>query len=125
TVRVHPQEALLQAARAFQQSEAGRTTLRERGVAEHALARLGQLGIGQARYVGRKKTRCQLLLAATVANLRRTWNWESAERAAGEAAGANPSPAAQRAHAGLVTLLVALDTGWVAVIGHCGRWIGG
>ena len=57
---------LFEAARAFQQSEAGRATLRERVAAEHSLARLGQLGIGQARYVGRKKTRFQLLLAATV-----------------------------------------------------------
>lgn len=77
-VRVHPQEALLQEARAFQQTPEGRATLRERVVIEHRLARLGQLGVGQARYVGRKKTRFQVLLAATVANLRRTWNWSAA-----------------------------------------------
>lgn len=74
-LRVHPQEALLQAARAFQQTPIGRQRLRERVVVEHRLARLGQLGIGQARYCGRQQTRFQLLLAATVANLRRTWNW--------------------------------------------------
>lgn len=74
-LRVHPQEARLQEAREFQQSEAGREVLRERVAVEHGLARLGQLGIGQARYVGRKKTRFQVLMAATVANLRRTWNW--------------------------------------------------
>ena len=36
---------------------------------EHRLARLVQLGIRQARYLGRTKTRFQLYLAATVANL--------------------------------------------------------
>ena len=44
---------------------------------EHVLARLAGLGIGQARYFGRVKTGFQLLLAATVANLRRTWNWQA------------------------------------------------
>jgi hypothetical protein len=88
-VRVHPQEALLQAARAFQQTAAGRQRLRERVVAEHGLARLGHLGIGEARYVGRKKTRFQLLLAATVANLRWTWNWSAAQAERREAAANN------------------------------------
>ena len=36
---------------------------------EHRLARLVQLGIRQARYFGRSKTKFQLYLAATVANL--------------------------------------------------------
>ena len=36
---------------------------------EHRLARLVQLGIRQARYFGRVKTKFQLYLAATVANL--------------------------------------------------------
>ena len=119
TVRVHPQEALLQAARAYQQTEEGRATLRKRVVIEHRLARLGQLGIGQARYLGRKKTRCQLLIAAAIANLRRIWNWEGEHRAA------NPLPAAQTADAGLATRPGALLTGLAAVIGHGGRWIGG
>ena len=86
TLRVHPQEALLSAAREKQQTPEGRALLRERVVAEHRLARLAQLGIGQARYVGRSKTRFQLLIAATIANLRRVWNWEAAERQAPEAA---------------------------------------
>ncbi len=47
----------------------------QRVVVEHRLARLGQLGIGQARYVGRRKTRFQLLVLAGIANLRWTWNW--------------------------------------------------
>lgn len=77
TVHVHPQEALLRAARAFQQTPAGKAILRARVASEHRLARLAQLGIGQARYLGRLKTHFQLLLAATVANLRRTWNWQA------------------------------------------------
>ena len=38
-------------------------------VAEYRLARLVQLGIRQARYFGRAKTRFQLYLVATVVNL--------------------------------------------------------
>jgi hypothetical protein len=81
TLQVHPQEALLQAARAAQQTAAGREQLRERVVVEHRLARLGQLGVGQARYRGRRKCRFQLLVLATIANLRWTWNWERAQTA--------------------------------------------
>jgi hypothetical protein len=69
TVRVHPQEGLLQAARARQASPAGREDRARRQVVEHRLARLVQLGIRQARYVGRTKTLFQLLMAAAVANL--------------------------------------------------------
>jgi hypothetical protein len=81
-VRVHPQEALLAAARERQQTPEGRALLRERVAAEHRLARLGQLRMGQARYAGRRNTRFQLLIAATLANLRRVWNWQAATRAA-------------------------------------------
>jgi len=80
-VQVHAQEALLQQAREFQKTPEGKAALRGRVAIEHRLARLGQLGIGQARYVGRKKVRFQVLLAATVANLRRTWNWAGANAA--------------------------------------------
>ena len=69
TVQLHPQEALLQQARTLQQSEAFAGYRRWRVVVEHRLARLVQLGIRQARYFGRAKTRFQLYLAATVANL--------------------------------------------------------
>jgi hypothetical protein len=86
TLHVHAQEELLQAARAAQQTPAGRALLRERVVVEHRLARLGQLGVGQARYRGRQKSRFQLLVLATVANLRRTWNWERAQAAPPRAA---------------------------------------
>jgi hypothetical protein len=79
TIRAHPQERMLQKARAYQQSEAGRKHLRKRVAVEHSLARLAHLGIGQARYFGRAKTRFQLFIACTVANLRRTWNWVEAQ----------------------------------------------
>jgi hypothetical protein len=77
SVSVHAQEAVLQKARAYQKTPEGRARLRERVVIEHRLARLAQLGIGQARYVGREKTRFQLMMACAIANLRRTWNWEA------------------------------------------------
>jgi transposase len=69
SVRVHPQEGLLQAARAEQASPAGREHRARRQVVEHRIARLVQLGIRQARYIGRTKTLFQVLLAAAVANL--------------------------------------------------------
>ena len=68
-VMIHPQEALLQEARAFQKSEAFAPYRKLRQVAEHRLARMMQLGVRQARYFGRTKTLFQLLMAATVANL--------------------------------------------------------
>jgi len=69
TVSLHPQEALLQEARAFQRSEEFSPYRELRQVAEHRIARLMQLGVRQARYFGRVKTLFQLLMAATVANL--------------------------------------------------------
>jgi hypothetical protein len=96
TLQVHPQEALLQAARAAQQTPAGRERLRQRVVAEHRLARLGQLGMGQARYRGRRKSGFQLLVLATIANLRWTWNWERAQAAPGSGARATRTPILRR-----------------------------
>ena len=69
TVSLHPQEALLQEARAFQRSEAFTPYRKWRQAVEHRIARLMQLGMRQARYFGRAKTLFQLLMAATVANL--------------------------------------------------------
>jgi len=69
TVSLHPQEALIQQARALQRSEAFAEYRERRQVSEHRLARLAQLGIHQAHYFGRAKTLFQVLLAATVANL--------------------------------------------------------
>ncbi len=74
TIRVHPQESLLRNARTFQQTKEGRDRLRKRVAVEHALARLSHLGIGQARYLSRQKTKFQLLAACAVANLRLIWN---------------------------------------------------
>lgn len=68
-VTLHPQEKLLQRAREYQATEAFLSDKRQRQAAEHRLARLVQLGIRQARYFGRAKTRLQVLLAAAVANL--------------------------------------------------------
>ena len=69
TLRLHPQETLLQQAHALQQSEAFTEYRRRRVVVEHRLARLVQLGVRQSRCFGRAKTLFQLYLAATVANL--------------------------------------------------------
>lgn len=69
SVNLHPQEALLQEARAFQHSDEFTPYRKSRQTVEHRLARLMQLGMRQARYFGRVKTRGQLLLAAMVANL--------------------------------------------------------
>jgi transposase len=68
-VMLHPHEAVLQEARAFQNSSSFAPYRKLRQAAEHRLARLMQLGVRQARYVGRAKTLFQLLMAATVANL--------------------------------------------------------
>jgi transposase len=69
TVDLHAQEGLLQAARELQASPAFGAYRRRRQVVEHRLARLVQLGLRQARYLGRTKTLFQLLMAAAVANL--------------------------------------------------------
>jgi len=69
TVALHPQEALLQQARAFQASAAFDEVRRRRQAVEHRIARLVQLGLRRARYAGRAKTLFRLALAATVANL--------------------------------------------------------
>ena len=68
-VQIHPQEGMLQQGRALQQSADYDEYRARRVVVEHRLARLVQLGIRQARYFGRVKTKFQLYLAATVANL--------------------------------------------------------
>jgi transposase len=69
TIALHPQEALLQQARAFQASAAFAEVRRRRQAVEHRIARLMQVGLRQARYVGRAKTLFQLAMAAAVANL--------------------------------------------------------
>ena len=69
TVQLHPQEDLFQEARALQESPAFAQYRQLRVVVEHRLARLVQLGIRQARYFGRAKTKFQVYMAATIANL--------------------------------------------------------
>jgi transposase len=69
SVRLHPQERLLQEARELQESAAFQEYRQIRQAAEHRLGRLVQLGMRQARYFGRRKTLFQLIMAATVANL--------------------------------------------------------
>lgn len=85
TIQVHPQEKLLQAARDYQATEEGRRTLRSRVGVEHAFARLARLGLGQARYFGRAKTRVQVLLTCAAANLRLLLRWEASQTAAAAA----------------------------------------
>jgi hypothetical protein len=68
-IRLPPQEAFLQAARAWQASPEFDEYRVQRQVVEHRIARLVQLGIRQARYFGRRKTLFHLLMAAAVANL--------------------------------------------------------
>lgn len=68
-VRLHPQEAMIQAAREWQRSPAFDDFRKQRQVVEHRIARMVQLGTRQARYFGRHKTLFQVLMAATVANL--------------------------------------------------------
>ena len=74
---LHPEEGLLQEARAYQETAAFREDTRLRQTVEHRLARLVQLGIRQSRYFGRAKTKWQLLLAAAVANLVLVAAWAS------------------------------------------------
>ncbi len=69
SISIQAEERLQQQARAHNQTEAGRQSLRERVVVEHRIARLVGLGIRQSRYFGKKKTRWQVVMAAVVANL--------------------------------------------------------
>jgi hypothetical protein len=69
SIRIQPGERLQQQARAHNQTEAGRRSLRERVVVEHRIARLVRLGARQSRYFGKIKTRFQVVMAALVANL--------------------------------------------------------
>ena len=76
TVTLHPEEALLQQAQAYQETEAFKEDNRRRQVVEHRLARLIQLGVRKSRFFGRGKTLFQLLMAAAVANLMLVAVWQ-------------------------------------------------
>ena len=76
-ITLHPDEELLQRARALEKTDYFREQYRQRIVVEHRIARLVQLGVRKSRFFGRTKTRFQLLMAATVANLTLVGNWMS------------------------------------------------
>jgi hypothetical protein len=129
TLAVHAQEALLRAARAAQATLEGRAQLRARVVVEHRLARLGQLGVGQARYRGRQKSGFQLLILAAIANLRWTWNWKERQRAAAvDPAGTTTSgatagaPAATAASGAAAAVQTGAASGGRSVFGPAGGW---
>jgi len=69
TVGIH--EDRIAAARAAQTEPATRALLRKRPKVERKIDHLQDLGMRKARYRGRRKTRLQALLAATVANFKR------------------------------------------------------
>ncbi len=69
TVGVH--QARIAAARAAQEAPETKALLRRRSKVERKIDHLQDLGMRQARYRGRRKTRLQALLAATVANFKR------------------------------------------------------
>ena len=74
---IHPQEALTAAGQGFAAERRLRPVSARRVVAEHRLGAAASWAIRQSRYFGRAKTKFQLYLAATVANLTRwcgaTW----------------------------------------------------
>jgi len=69
SINIQHEERLQQQARSYNQTEVGKKSLRERVVVEHGIARLVRLGIRQSRYVGKTKTRFQVIMAAVVANM--------------------------------------------------------
>jgi hypothetical protein len=71
TIVVGIHEERIAAARAAQTDPATRALLRRRAKVERKVDHLQDLGLHKARYRGRRKTRLQALLAATVANFKR------------------------------------------------------
>jgi hypothetical protein len=68
-LQVTAQTQRLQRLRIEQRTEGFRRRYRRRVVVEHRIARLVQLGVRQARYLGQAKVAFQVALAAAVANL--------------------------------------------------------
>lgn len=97
TVQVNAHELLLHNARELQRSSKGKEIFRQRAVVEHALARMAQLGSGQARYFGRPKTRFQMLAIAAAVNLNRIFQWQRQLEAQPPKAVDSDSPAPGRA----------------------------
>jgi len=71
TVMVGPHHERTEAARAAQDSPEVKALLRKRAKVERKIDHLQDLGMRKARYRGRRKTKLQALLAATVANFKR------------------------------------------------------
>jgi transposase len=69
TVRLHPDERLVQELRERQQTAAGRAGLRERVAVEHTLAHVGRWQGARARYRGQRKNLFDLRRVAVVHNL--------------------------------------------------------
>jgi hypothetical protein len=90
SLRAHPQESVLQEARRYQNSDAGRQRLRKRLTIENALARVAAYGIAHARYKGHAKSRFQLTMACCTANLRRAWNHAASQSTIGGSGSAIP-----------------------------------
>ena len=67
TIAEHTEE--LQRLRRHQRTKTFRKIYRRRVIVEHRIARLVQLGVRQARYVGKAKVAFQISLAATITNL--------------------------------------------------------
>jgi hypothetical protein len=103
TISIHAEEALQQQARAHNQTEAGRQSLRERVVVEHRIARLVQLGIRKSRYFGRAKTCLQVVMAAAVANLSLVVGY--GKRQAQQVVGVAEKPAVELASSFLAAVL--------------------
>lgn len=79
SITLHPDEGMLQQARALEKTEHFRDTYRERVVVEHRIGRLVALGMRHSRYFGRAKTQFQALMAAAVANFTLTAGWIGSE----------------------------------------------
>ncbi len=69
SVRIHPDERLLQELRTHQQTPAGRAKLRQRVAVEHSLAHVGHWQGPRARYRGARKNLFDLRRVAVVHNL--------------------------------------------------------
>jgi hypothetical protein len=107
TITIQAEEGLQQRARAHNQTEAGRQSLRERVVVEHRIARLVQLGIRKSRYFGRTKTCLQVAMAAVVANLSLVLGYRKRQA---EPAGALSAEAAAAPKNGLLGTLLLVWT---------------
>lgn len=70
-ITVGRHEARIAAARAAQDEPATKALLRRRAKIERKIDHLQDLGMRKARYRGRRRTKLQALLAATVANIKR------------------------------------------------------